>query len=60
MDECSKTKLLTVKYYKADNCAFIHFVAVTHLEVTINMIKRKTESQDQDSLVVHFAIYCHS
>lgn len=57
MDECSETKLLTGKYYKAKNCAFIHFVAVPHLEVIINMIKLQTVSQDQDSLVVHFAIY---
>jgi hypothetical protein len=38
----------------------IHFVAAPHVEVIINMIKLKTVSQDQDSLVVHFAIYCHS
>ena len=31
MDECSETKLLTAKYYKAKNCVFIHFVAVPHL-----------------------------
>jgi hypothetical protein len=57
MDECSETKLLTGKYNKANNCAFIYFVAVPHLEVIINMIKLKTVSQDQESLVVHFAIY---